>query len=102
MSWQSWAEQHDWITWIHHAAVSLVIQAMVAIAWGWWAGAFVTTWTYYILEAQQERYRIQKETGESLTDLTFRGWAPWRWKFDSIMDVAVPLVVTVVVTWWRS
>ena len=81
-----------------HAAISLVIQALVGLLTGnWWLGGLVTCTWWVAREHTQAEYRYLKHASLKRSDVK---WLELRvlvtksaWSKDSILDFVIPTVV---------
>lgn len=84
-----------------HAAISLVIQALVGLLTGnWWLGGLVACTWWVAREHTQAEYRYLKHASLKRSDVK---WLEFKvlvsksaWSKDSVMDFAIPAVVTTV------
>lgn len=83
-----------------HGAIALFIQAVFGIALrNWWAGAAVATSFFVAREITQAEYRwIEAFGGGRRANMPWWGGLdPAAWTPKSVMDVVVPLAVTLIV-----
>lgn len=81
-----------------HAAISLVIQALVGLLTGnWWLGGLVACTWWVAREHTQAEYRYLKHAGLKRSDVK---WLEFKvlvsksaWSKDSVLDFAIPAVV---------
>lgn len=81
-----------------HAAISLVIQALVGLLTGnWWLGGLVACTWWVAREHTQAEYRYLKHASLKRSDVK---WLEFKvlvsksaWSKDSVLDFAIPAVV---------
>ncbi len=88
------------LTSLSHAALALAIMVLcglplrrLGVAGAWWIGAALAIGFYWGREkAQFERALADRLGLDGVVPLWHRGWFPFEWGLDGMLDLAVPLV----------
>ncbi len=90
-----------------HAGLALLIQGLVGLPlWllgvpgAWWIGAALAVGFYWGREkAQFERDLADRLGKRSVVSVWYRGWFPWEWGRDGVLDLLFPAVACSWAAW---